>query len=58
MDSKRQKRAAQEDAAAPEPPLITLRCIGFCGADDSVEPLLLHAVSLAHPCVEWGVLFR
>ena len=37
---------------------LSLRCVGFCGVDDSVEPLLLRAVSLAHPWVEWGVLFR
>ena len=37
---------------------INLRFIGFCGADDSVEPGLLAAVSATHPWVEWGVLFR
>jgi len=37
---------------------ITLRCLGFCGADDSVEPTLLAAISAQHPWVEWGVLFR
>ena len=41
----------------PEAP-ITLRCIGFCGADDSVEPGLLAAISAQHSWVEWGVLFR
>lgn len=35
-----------------------LRCLGFCGADDSVDPLLLSAISAQHPWVEWGVLFR
>ena len=37
---------------------IHLRCLGFCGADDSVEPALLAAVSAQHEWVEWGVLFR
>ena len=37
---------------------ITLRALGFCGADDSVEPLMLSAISAQHPWVEWGVLFR
>ena len=37
---------------------IHLRCVGFCGADDSVEPALLSAISLQHNWVEWGVLFR
>jgi len=37
---------------------IHLRCVGFCGADDSVEPALLSAISSQHNWVEWGVLFR
>lgn len=37
---------------------IHLRALGFCGADDSVEPGLLAAVSAQHEWVEWGVLFR
>ena len=37
---------------------IHLRCVGFCGADDTVEPALLSAISLQHNWVEWGVLFR
>ena len=44
--------------AAPSACDITLRCLGFCGADDSVEPRLLRAVSAAYEWVEWGVLFR
>uniref|UniRef100_A0A7S4BHZ9 Uncharacterized protein n=1 Tax=Chrysotila carterae TaxID=13221 RepID=A0A7S4BHZ9_CHRCT len=40
------------------PPRASLRCLGFCGADDSVEPQLLHAISKQHEWVEWGVLFR
>lgn len=37
---------------------ITLSALGFCGVDDSVEPLMLAAISAQHPWVEWGVLFR
>ena len=37
---------------------LNLRALGFCGADDSCEPLLLQALSLRYPYVEWGVLFR
>jgi len=37
---------------------ITLSCLGFCGADDSIDPWLLHAISCTHNWVEWGVLFR
>ena len=44
--------------AAPSACDITLRCLGFCGADDSVEPHLLRAVSAAYEWVEWGVLLR
>jgi len=35
-----------------------LECLGFCGADDSVDPRLLAAVSQRYNWVEWGVLFR
>lgn len=34
------------------------RFIGFCGADDSVDPDLLQIISLHYPWIEWGVLFR
>jgi hypothetical protein len=34
------------------------RYIGFCGADDSVDPNLLQVISVHYPWVEWGVLFR
>jgi phosphoribosylanthranilate isomerase len=47
------KRQREQDG-----PIVHLRCVGFCGADDSVEPGLLAAISLRHPWVEWGVLFR
>jgi len=45
-----------EDAPAAAP--ITLRYIGFCGADDSCEPAKLKEISSQHAYVEWGVLFR
>ena len=35
-----------------------LRCMGFCGADDTVEPAKLKEISEKHEWVEWGVLFR
>jgi hypothetical protein len=35
-----------------------LSVVGFCGADDSVDPRLLAAISQRYPWVEWGVLFR
>ena len=35
-----------------------LETLGFCGADDSVNPRLLAMISNNYPCVEWGVLFR
>lgn len=37
---------------------VRLRALGFCGADDSVAPELLSAVSERYLWVEWGVLFR
>lgn len=37
---------------------LRLRCLGFCGVDDSVAPELLSLISQQHPWVEWGVLFR
>jgi phosphoribosylanthranilate isomerase len=36
----------------------TLRALGFCGADDSVNPNLLGIYSHLYPFVEFGVLFR
>jgi hypothetical protein len=35
-----------------------LRALGFCGADDSVNPNLLGIFSHSYPFVEFGVLFR
>lgn len=56
------KRSAPNsfDTSAKQRPAsaITLRCIGFCGVDDSVEPALLSAISAQHEWVEWGVLCR
>ncbi|KDO32552.1 hypothetical protein SPRG_03027 [Saprolegnia parasitica CBS 223.65] len=37
---------------------LTLRAMGFCGADDSVHPKLLQTLSVHYPWIEWGVLFR
>ena len=37
---------------------IQLRCVGFCGADDTVDPAELKEISDQHGWVEWGVLFR
>ena len=37
---------------------IRLRCLGFCGADDTVEPAALKQISERHGWVEWGILFR
>lgn len=35
-----------------------LRALGFCGADDSVDPRMLGMIARAYPVVEFGVLFR
>lgn len=46
-------------AAAPIPTAAArLEAVGFCGADDSVNPRLLRLISDNYPLVEWGVLFR
>ncbi|KAG8459073.1 hypothetical protein KFE25_002480 [Diacronema lutheri] len=37
---------------------MSLSCVGFCGADDSVDPRLLMALSRQYEWLEWGVLFR
>lgn len=37
---------------------LNLRAMGFCGADDSVDPALLQLISTKYSWVEWGVLFR
>lgn len=42
-------------AQAPAP---RLEALGFCGADDSVNPRLLALIGRSYPLVEWGVLFR
>jgi len=38
--------------------MTTLRALGFCGIDDSIDPNLLSIISTSYPFVEWGVLFR
>jgi len=35
-----------------------LEALGFCGADDSVNPRLLALIGQNYPLVEWGILFR
>lgn len=52
------KRPLAEDTDTASAPSMNLRCVGFCGADDSIEPSLLAAISAQHEWVEWGVLFR
>ena len=42
----------------PSRRLVQLRALGFCGADDSVDPQDLREISRAFPAIEWGVLFR
>lgn len=37
---------------------MSLRALGFCGADDSVSPKLLGVICQSYPFVEFGVLFR
>ena len=37
---------------------MRLRCIGFCGIDDSVPISELRRLSATYPCIEWGVLLR
>lgn len=32
-----------------------LRALGFCGADDSCDPLHLQVLSQRFPFIEWGV---
>lgn len=36
----------------------TLRALGLCGADDSVNPNMLAMISQSYPFVEFGVLLR
>mmetsp|Transcript_8 Transcript_8/g.5 ORF Transcript_8/g.5 Transcript_8/m.5 type:complete len:115 (+) Transcript_8:62-406(+) len=40
------------------PRSMPVKALGFCGADDSVDPRLLAAISARYPWVEWGILFR
>mmetsp|Transcript_3959 Transcript_3959/g.8741 ORF Transcript_3959/g.8741 Transcript_3959/m.8741 type:complete len:285 (+) Transcript_3959:248-1102(+) len=41
-----------------QPHTAKLEALGFCGADDSVNPRLLALIGQNYPLVEWGVLFR
>jgi hypothetical protein len=43
---------------AKKPKTTTLRALGLCGVDDSVNPNLLGIYSHLYPLVEFGVLFR
>jgi hypothetical protein len=47
-----------EPPTAKKSKKTTLRALGFCGADDSVDPNLLGIYSHLYPLVEFGVLFR
>ena len=38
--------------------MLNLRAMGFCGADDSVNPEHMQLLSIHYPWIEWGVLFR
>ena len=40
----------------PEQP--KLEALGFCGADDTVNPRHLTLIAHSYPLVEWGILFR
>jgi phosphoribosylanthranilate isomerase len=53
-------RLSQENPSAVvlAMPAPNLRALGFCGADDSVDPRLLILLAHAYPIVEFGVLFR
>lgn len=37
---------------------MSLRCVGLCGVDDSVDPCLLSAIGSRWPRAELGVLFK
>jgi len=59
MASPKRRRTSEPDLSATQQSTpVKLRCLGFCGADDSIEPSLLSAISAQHGWVEWGVLFR
>jgi len=38
--------------------VLNLDAVGFCGVDDTTDPAEVVEMSLAHPWIEWGVLFR
>mmetsp|Transcript_139971 Transcript_139971/g.390204 ORF Transcript_139971/g.390204 Transcript_139971/m.390204 type:complete len:293 (-) Transcript_139971:125-1003(-) len=37
---------------------VTLRCVGLCGIDESVDPRFVALLASRFPFAEWGVLFR
>lgn len=39
-------------------PALRLNVMGFCGADDSVNPEHLQVLSIHYSWIEWGILFR
>ena len=50
--------SASEEEEKKKMKITKLRALGFCGADDSVNPKLLGLFSNMYPFVEFGVLFR
>uniref|UniRef100_A0A7S0EXA0 Phosphoribosylanthranilate isomerase n=1 Tax=Phaeocystis antarctica TaxID=33657 RepID=A0A7S0EXA0_9EUKA len=56
LDAKMEASRPSHSGGADDP--IRLRCLGFCGADDTVEPAALKQISERHGWVEWGILFR
>ena len=35
-----------------------IHSVGFCGIDESVDPIVLSTLSARYPFIEWGFLFR
>jgi hypothetical protein len=46
------------DSAQGSPSALTLRALGFCGVDDSVDIEHLRLINDRFGWIEWGVLFR
>eukprot|EP00970_Alexandrium_tamarense_P020401 scaffold15199_cov193-Alexandrium_tamarense.AAC.17 len=44
--------------AVPNMTTAKLSALGFCGADDTVNPRHLALIAHKYPHVEWGILFR
>lgn len=53
---KEEKKMASFEQVEEVP--LNLRVLGFCGADDSIDPELLQLISSRYSWVEWGILFR